>query len=117
MHLQKWLLPARFFSFSLTIALAQTTTGTITGTLTDPSGAIVTGTKVSVVNEAEGSTRELITNNAGVFTAPNLTVGTYRVLVSAPGFANFETGNLILSANQVLNVDAHLSVASAGTSV
>ena len=66
---------------------------------------------------AEGSAREVTTSNSGVFTAANLTVGTYRVRVNAPGFAQFETANLILSANQVLNVDVHLSVASAGTSV
>jgi hypothetical protein len=97
--------------------VAQTTTGTITGTVTDPTGAVVPNAKVTVVNEAEGAARELTTNASGVFTAPNLTVGTYRVRVNSPGFAQFETGNLILSANQVLNTDVRLSVAEAGSSI
>src|SRR5579884_1276520 len=96
---------------------AQTTTGTITGTVTDPTGAVVPNAKVTVVNEAEGAARDLTTNASGVFTAPNLTVGTYRVRVNSPGFAQFETGNLILSANQVLNTDVRLSVAEAGSSI
>jgi hypothetical protein len=97
--------------------LAQTTTGTITGTVTDPSGAVVPNSKVIVTSEAEGSTREVTTSSSGVYTAPNLTVGTYRVRVNAPGFAQFEITNLILSANQVLNADAHLSLTAAGSSV
>jgi hypothetical protein len=96
---------------------AQTTTGTITGTVTDPSGAVVPDAKVTVINEAEGSARELTTNTSGVFTAPNLTVGTYRVRVNAPGFTQFETPDLILNANQVRNADVHLSVAAAGASI
>ncbi|HWC00786.1 MAG TPA: carboxypeptidase-like regulatory domain-containing protein, partial [Bryobacteraceae bacterium] len=62
---------------------AQTTTGTITGIVTDPSGAVVPNAKVTILNEAEGSTRDLATSASGVFTASNLTVGTYRVRVTA----------------------------------
>ena len=65
----------------------------------------------------EGSTREVTTSASGVFTAPNLTVGTYRVRATATGFAQSEITNLILSANQVLNTDVHLALASAGSSV
>jgi hypothetical protein len=95
----------------------QTTTGTITGTITDPSGAVVPGATVSVVNVDEGSTRDAVTNNAGDFTAPNLTIGRYRVRVNVPGFTPYESPDLMLSANQVLNANIHLAVAAAGTSV
>ncbi len=95
----------------------QTTTGAITGTVTDPSGAVVPNAQVTVLNEAEGTARQLTTNNSGTFTAPDLTVGTYKVRVNDPGFAQFESANLSLTANQVLNVDVHLSVAAAGATV
>jgi hypothetical protein len=96
---------------------AQTTTGTITGIVTDPSGAVVPNAKVTILNEAEGSTRDLATSASGVFTASNLTVGTYRVRVTATGFAQFDSTNLILNANQVLNTNVHLALASAGSTV
>src|ERR1051325_9309631 len=97
--------------------VAQTTTGTITGTITDPSGAVVPNAKVTVLNEAEGSARDVTATGSGVYVAPNLTVGTYRMRVNAPGFAQSDTTRLILNANQVLNVDVHLSLASAGSTV
>ncbi|HEY3841271.1 MAG TPA: TonB-dependent receptor [Bryobacteraceae bacterium] len=105
------------YAVTVPTLIPQTTTGTITGTVTDPSGAVVPGAKVSVINQAEGSSREVTTSASGVFSAPNLTVGTYRVRTNATGFALFETTNLILSANQVLNADVHLALASAGSSV
>ncbi len=108
-------------AYSLTflspVLVGQTTTGTITGTVTDPSGAVVPQVTVTVVNPAEGSGRDVKTTNAGVFTAPNLTIGVYRVRVNSPGFAAFETPEMTLSANQVLNAEVHLTLASAGTTV
>ncbi len=52
------------------IASAQKTSGTITGTLTDPSGAVVPGATVSVVNERTGAAREAATNEEGSFAGP-----------------------------------------------
>src|SRR5215208_5048353 len=98
-------------------ASAQTTTGSITGTVTDPSGAVVPTAKITVTSEREGTSRDVVTNSAGVFSVPNLTIGPYSVRVVAPGFAQFETSHLMLTSNQVLNVDARLAVASAGTTV
>src|SRR6202035_132704 len=108
----RWLVPAIVIDSLVSALSAQTTTGTITGVVDDPSGAVVPAAKVTVINTAEGSNRELTTNTSGIFTAPNLTVGTYRLRVNASGFSPFETTNLILSANQVLNADVHLSLAS-----
>ena len=95
----------------------QSTTGTITGIVTDPSGAVVPAITVSVVNTAEGSVRDVTTTSAGVFTAPNLTIGVYGVRANVSGFAAYETRNLTLSANQVLKSDVHLTMASAGATV
>ncbi|MEO6829553.1 MAG: TonB-dependent receptor, partial [Acidobacteriaceae bacterium] len=54
---------------------------------------------------------------SGVFTVSNLSVGTYHLKASAPGFATHETSGLVLSANQVLNVNVHLTVGHANTVV
>jgi hypothetical protein len=98
-------------------AAGQTTFGTITGTVTDPSGAVVPNAKVSVINEQEGTVRQLATGSTGVYTAPNLAVGSYKVEVSAGGFATYSATRLTLSSNQVLNLDVHLSLTQSGTTV
>src|SRR5258708_4600762 len=82
-------------------SFGQTTTATITGTVTDPSGAVVPSAKVLVTSEAEGSVRDMLTGPTGVFTAPNLTVGRYRLQVTAAGFASYELTGVTLSANQI----------------
>ena len=56
-------------------AAGQTTFGTITGTVTDPSAAVVPNAKVVITNEQDGTIRQLATGSTGVYTAPNLAVG------------------------------------------
>jgi len=58
-------------------ALAQRSTATIRGTVTDPSGAVVAGAKVAVKNEASGAARSGTSNSSGVFVFADLAVGTY----------------------------------------
>src|ERR1700733_5924177 len=60
-----------------TIAFAQLNTGTITGTVTDSSGAVVPNAKVTVRNTGTNVARDTVTSSAGVYTVPNLIVGTY----------------------------------------
>src|SRR4029078_9923634 len=103
--------------FLVSNAVAQTTFATITGTVTDPHGAVVPNAVVTVTNEGEGPTREVVTGSTGVFNVPNLTVGRYRLQVTAPGFSAYDRTGLILSGNQVLNVDAKLALVQAGTTV
>src|SRR5882724_7226726 len=90
----------------------QTTFGSITGTVADPSGAVVPGAGVTVTNEGTGNARKVTTGSGGAFNVPNLDLGTYRVSISAAGFARYERTGLILSTNQVLNVDAKLELAT-----
>src|SRR5215831_8180429 len=91
---------------------AQTTTGTITGVITDPAGAVVPRAAVSVVNEGTGVQRRVTTSDGGVFTAPDLNVASYRVRVEMAGFRSVERAGLILNANQVITVNVQLEVAS-----
>src|SRR5580700_4871967 len=94
-------------------SLAQSTFGSFTGTVKDPSGALVPGATVEVSNEGTGATRKVTTSSAGVFNVPNLDIGNYRVRVSAQGFNSYDRAKLFLEANQVINLDIALTVGSA----
>jgi len=91
-------------------ALAQSTFGSITGIVADPSGAVVPGAQVTVTNEGTGAVREVSTSALGTFNVPNLDVGSYRIRVSAKGFTTYQRSGLNLAANQVLNVNVQLAV-------
>lgn len=87
-------------------AHAQVAGGTLSGTVSDASGAVIPNAQVAITNTATGVTSNAVTDSAGLFTAPNLLPGTYQVTISAPGFATqVQTGiNLTVGAQQVLNV-------------
>ena len=93
--------------------LAQRQDGTISGTVKDPSGAVVGGATVIITNDQTGQARNLQTSNIGFFTAPNLLVGSYTVKMEAQGFAAYTRTNVIVQATQVTEVNADLSLAAA----
>src|SRR5579864_6666076 len=69
------------------MAWAQTaSTGAISGTITDPSGALLAGASVKVSNETTGESRTVVSGRDGSFLAPLLLPGKYRVEVSTTGF-------------------------------
>jgi hypothetical protein len=109
-----WLLLGALSLVYVLPAAGQSTFGSITGTITDQSGAVVPSAKITVTNETTGIERQVETTNAGVFDVANLNVGgTYRIRVEAPGFRPFEQRGLTLNANQVLSIDARLTLGSA----
>ena len=75
-------------------ATAQTTFGSITGAVTDQTGSVIPGARVTVINEGNGAERRVETTNAGVFNVPNLNVGAYRVRIEAQGFRGYEQSHL-----------------------
>src|SRR5437870_12629121 len=91
------LVPRRRLTFVLRIGIllasvwgtlhAQGLSG-ITGTITDPSGAVVPGAKVTVTNTGTNISNTAITTSAGTYTITDLIPGTYKVRVEAPGFAS-----------------------------
>jgi hypothetical protein len=95
----------------------QTATGTITGTVTDSSGAVISGAKVAVVNTGTSSRLEIATNAAGQYTAPLLQPGSYEVNVSAPGFKAFTQTGIVLRVQQQGRVDVVLQVGSINESI
>lgn len=104
-------------AISISPSFGQTTTASITGTVTDPSGAIVPGAKVTVISEGTGSVREVLTGAAALSFFRNLTIGSYKLAVAVAGFSPYERTGMMLNANQVLNADIKLSLLQAGTAV
>ncbi len=110
------------FSFLLVICLVskvagQSTAGSITGTVTDASGAIVPGAGVTVINENEGVSQHATSASDGVYHVTDLVPGTYTLQVRAKGFSTLERRGIVLDANRVVNVDVKLTVGSAATKV
>src|SRR5580704_6659301 len=85
---------------------AQVTGATLSGTITDPSGAVIAGAQVSARNTATGSTKDATTDSAGFYTIPDLPAGPYEVKVTAKGFTTAVESNLGLAvgAQQSLNI-------------
>src|SRR6266481_5397020 len=99
------------------IASAQKTSGTITGTLTDPSGAVVPGATVSVVNERTGAAREAATNEEGSFSFPELEAGTYRLTVNKGGFKKLTERNVELHVADVTSLNLKMEMGAATETV
>lgn len=92
-------------------AFAQVLYGTLTGNVTDPSGAVVAGAKVIAVNVNTGVTTEAAVNDEGVYRFQALQAGTYKVSISAPNFATQVSENVSVPVNQVVRVDGRLKLA------
>ena len=98
-------------------AYAQNTnSGDIAGTVTDPTGATVSGAKVTVTSVAEGSVIAATTSSTGAFRISLLKPGNYTVAVSAPGFQG-ETSTLTVSTGSIANFSPKLTVGSQAISV
>ena len=83
---------------------------TITGTVTDPAGAVVPNAAITITNTETGRTREAISNNYGIYTATELGIGNFVLKAASGGFKTFEQRNITLNVNDVLRVDAHLTI-------
>jgi hypothetical protein len=97
--------------------LAQTITADVTGTVTDPQGAVVAGAKVTVSNIATGVTNTLTTNKDGIYTFRFLPIGQYKVETTAKGFAPQSYGPFELEIDQKAKIDVHLTVGEATATV
>ena len=114
-HLQLFCISALLCLCALQIA-AQST-ATLSGTVTDPSGAVVTSAQVTVHSIGTGADRIVSTDSAGLYAVPSLQPGDYKVQVTAPGFSNYTVPKVTLDVARQVTVNAHLSVSSAGETV
>src|ERR1700704_5361374 len=97
--------------------LAQKTSGTITGTVTDESGAVVADASVTVTSVETGATRMNRTNSEGSFSFPELNPGVYSVTVTKQGFKKVDARNVALHVSDITNVPIKLSVGALAETV
>src|ERR1700688_423169 len=114
--------PAISFALILSLVLvstsvAQTGLGTITGFVTDPSGAVVANAPVEVKNTETGVAYRSMTTDTGNYSVQQLPIGKYDVTVTVQGFKGFNRKGLTLSAAQVMRIDIPLEVGSSTESV
>ena len=97
--------------FALSV-FAQTSRGVVSGTITDPNGAVVTGASVTLTSTSTSVERVTTTNSEGFFRFDAVDLGIYKVKVDAPSFGSVTTNNVTVNANQITDVDAQLKIGS-----
>jgi Carboxypeptidase regulatory-like domain len=106
------LLALAIVSVAATNLLAQAVNGTLVGTITDQTGATVTGAQVRILLTDQETVYNTVSNEAGNFTEPDLPPGTYRVSVVAKGFKTETRENIAVLTNTTMRVDLSLSPGS-----
>src|SRR5262245_53583200 len=96
---------------------AQQTTATVTGTVTDPTGALVPGVTITVTNLATNGVRETKSDETGSYTLPFLPAGEYSVTAVAPGFQTQKIDRVTLQVQQTARVDLQLRVGDVAETV
>src|SRR5947209_2549554 len=105
------------FIVAAVVALGQVYTGSIAGTVKDPSGAVVPNAKVSITDTGKGFTHTGVSAASGIFTGKNLPPATYTERVDVAGFSPFERPGIVLDVAGNVNADVTLEVANAGQTV
>src|SRR5579872_2589351 len=91
-------------------ALAQSSGGSLSGTVTDPSGAVLAGADVSIEKLDTHETRRIASSSSGLYSAPNLTPGAYRLTVSKPGFSTLTRAGIEIEVGASLVVDVPMTI-------
>src|SRR5437016_10842667 len=99
------------------LAGAQVLYGSLTGNVTDPTGAAVPNVKVEGLNTATGVASETKTDERGAYLFSNLPLGTYRITVSAPSFKTMIQDNVRVNPNDVRRADFQLQITQIAESV
>ncbi|HXZ13283.1 MAG TPA: carboxypeptidase-like regulatory domain-containing protein [Candidatus Sulfotelmatobacter sp.] len=118
-RVQKLFAVGVFFAFFCGTAFAQGgATGAITGTVQDPSGGVIAGAKVEIVNNATGEiVRTVVTDPAGTFIAQLLPVGTYTAQISASGFASAKVTGIGVNITETTRIIVPMKVSGVASQV
>jgi Carboxypeptidase regulatory-like domain/TonB-dependent Receptor Plug Domain len=117
-RLGKWfLLTLMAVSLLAVPMLAQKTSGTIRGVVTDPSGAVMANVPVLIKSNATGQERTVTTNTQGEYVAPELSVGTYTVTVKAPNFKEATSASVEVHTSDTTVFNVQLQVGSTSEQV
>ncbi len=96
--------------FSVGCVLAQSTTATLNGTVTDAAGAVIPDAQISVTNQDTKQELTTRTNGEGSYSVPGLTSGTYQVTVSKTGFSSLTQKDIFLGPTVVRTVNSELKI-------
>ena len=107
---------AVFVSFGPAL-FAQATNGSITGTVTDSTGALIPGVKIVLTNTNTGANSDTVTTGTGNYTLLSLPAGTYMMRVAHPGFSPFEQSRIQVQVAVTTRVEVVLSVGAAAESI
>src|ERR1700728_3492604 len=113
MHDRRWAVVAvlAFVLFGLAVASASIT-GSISGVVTDKSGAVISGASVAATDTLTGVQTTQKTDAKGFYNLPTLAVGTYNLEIKQLGFKTYRQTGLVIDANSALRADASLEVGS-----
>lgn len=114
---RSWLCTCLLILFTAAAAFAQAGRGSISGTVTDQTGAVVSGAQVILLNRATGVKQQTVTTAAGLYTFVSLNPGVYQVTASQTGFSSIVQDNVTVTVDQVTRVDLALKVGRATESV
>ena len=92
---------------------AGTMNGQISGTVTDPTGAVIPGAKLTLVSVATGAVSTAVSGSQGLYSFPNISPGIYNLTVSAPGFKSYVQNGIEVAMAGVYRIDVKLEVGSA----
>jgi hypothetical protein len=101
----------------LGVLSAQTGNGTITGVVTDPTGAVVANAPIEVKNTETGVVFRAVSTDTGNFTVPQLPIGRYELSTTVQGFKRYNRQNITLAAGQVLRLDVPLEIGASTEAV
>jgi hypothetical protein len=112
----------RCFKISTVLALtlaahAQTSRGTVTGTVLDQSGAGIAGARVSLIGASTGVKLSTVSNDAGVYRFDAVDLGVYELQAAHPGFRTYAGAGINAEANRVTTFDPRLEVGAAETRI
>jgi hypothetical protein len=99
------------------MAFAQSTSASLTGTVDDPSKALIGGASITAINTQTGVTASSKTNNSGQYVLPGLDPGTYRVEVDKQGFKGIIEAGLVLHVQDVVQMNFHMAIGSSSETV
>src|SRR5882762_10193528 len=114
--LYSFLLAVVIFAFASLSVLAQSSRGTVTGTVQDSAGAVLPDADVTLYSPSTGVSTTLKTNKAGIYRFEAVLVGDYVVSVDAPGFAKQQTSATV-TVGALVGRDFALTVGSVGATV
>jgi hypothetical protein len=112
-----WMLPLLAFTLAYGSLHAQTTYATVTGVVTDSSGAMIREAQITATNVETNIESRTTSNESGNYTLPQLKEGTYNIVVNAPGFKTSLASNVSLASRDIRRVDVALEVGSVDTRV